>query len=165
MSQLRYPWTSRVVFALIILVSLFLILAGCGGAFTRIYWVGNKDLEITFLVTDADTHSAIDKARIEILYEEVNFCSDRGKAPFRLVTGPNGIAKRLCKECMCSGEKSLIRNSFSIHVPGWYVQVAAGGYSTSEVFTLYDFQRQVEKGKEVAQLTVRVELQKLRTQK
>ncbi len=131
-----------------------------------IHWVGSKDLEIIFLVLDADSGGPVKSAKVEVLYEETNFCSNRPEVPFTITAGEDGTVHYLGKQCMCFGTEGgsgrWKKDTFAIHIPGWYVRVGAPGYRDSEPFFLDtpENQRKVVRGNKTATLEVVVQLQK-----
>jgi hypothetical protein len=131
----------------------------------RIHWVGHSDLEITFIVTDAQTDQPIRGAKIEVLAEEGNLCERREKPPFHFNTDANGIAISFHK-CMCSGTIGWSWggriDTFHIHIPGWLLRVSAPGYTTTDPFWIETWEnpRPVERGTDFAKLKVPVQLQK-----
>jgi hypothetical protein len=156
---------------LIVLIPLLLFCGLCLLMGQRSYWVGNKDLEITFFVEDADTRQPMQAAKIEVLQEDGNWCSDRGQVPLSMVTDANGIAKHLSKNCMCYGVHgwswSGRLNTFAIHIPGWIIRIVAPGYEPCEFLDLRapEYHRLVERGKEIATLRVETKLRKVRADK
>ena len=132
-----------------------------------IYWVGFRDLEITFVVTDAQTNEPIAGAEIDIPESQNGFCSECDDA-FRLVTDAQGTAKRMCKQCMCSGysgRKPFFRrvDTFGTHIPDWMPQISAAGFSNSGPFSVGEpaFRRTVRRGVEFATMEVSVMLFRL----
>jgi len=162
----RFPYWRKLGIVLLCLFVLGILCLLLLPPFHRIHWVGSKDLEITFVVTDAEDGLPLADAKVKILDEETSFCSNRGKAPFDLVTGPDGTATHLCEHAMCFGTEgwSLTGriDTFAIHLPGWMVGVEAPGYAPTEPFYLDTgyYQRQVQRGTALARLKVPIILQK-----
>src|SRR5438477_9684943 len=65
-------------------------------------WVGHTDLEVEFVVTDAETGVAIESATITV-NSEGGFCREEGEKSFTLNTDSRGVAQRTCTHCTCSG--------------------------------------------------------------
>src|SRR5262245_32471704 len=64
-------------------------------------WVGHTDIEIEFLVTDAADGSPVGGALIAA-YSYGGLCfEDRRERWVALVTGADGSARHVAKECMC----------------------------------------------------------------
>ena len=110
-------------------------------AFEQIHWVGGKDLDITFIVTDAENNLPLQGAKVNILHEDTSFSANRGKAPFQIAVDVRGVAKECCGHTMCFGtvgRKGWWRriDTFCIHLPGWLIQIEAPGYTTCEPFYL-----------------------------
>jgi hypothetical protein len=103
-SSCMQSWKKTLLWVLILAPSFALTIVLClWSQDDAVGWVGSKDTEIIFLVMDAETSQPIPNANVEILREESNFCSNRGKAPFTLVTASDGIARHLATNCMCFG--------------------------------------------------------------
>jgi hypothetical protein len=106
-----------------------LLLAAC----QKVYWVGFTDVEITFVVIDADTGQPIPGATVQV-HSEGGFCEDQEVKDFRLTTDPEGVAARRCRECMSFGRANPLlpyRNTFGVHLPLWEFGVSAPGYASS----------------------------------
>jgi hypothetical protein len=169
-SEVRPPRSRRFRLGIILAVALGLaIVLYCLDLHfrrNRIYWVGQRDLELTFIVADAETDQPIKGAKIEVLDEETNLCERRGKPPFHFNTDANGIAISFHKQCMCFGTlgwswRGRI-DTFRIHIPGWVLRVSAPGYKTTEPFWLESEEtfRNVDRGTDFATLKIPVKLQK-----
>ena len=99
----------------------------------RVCWVGYTDLEIEFIVTEADTRQPIRGAEITVL-SEGGFYSEREEKQFKLETDHEGRARRVCHDSMCFGTQSglCLTDTYVVHLPGWYIQVSAPGYRPSK---------------------------------
>jgi hypothetical protein len=140
----------------LILVALVLV-----PAMEPIHWVGGTDLEIEFIVTDAVTGRPINGATIKVK-SQGGFCPEGGKPRFSLVTDADGSVKRLCKDCMCFGTSGWNIDTYAVHLPWWFYQVTAEGYSPTQ-WTELDVpenDRQVQRGKPAAKLVIRIKLEK-----
>jgi hypothetical protein len=122
-----------------------------------IAWVGSTDLDVEFVISDADTGRPIAGAAVDIEQEEGGFCSDKDAKQFRLVTGPDGTATHRLG-CMSFGITSTWKDSFSVHLPHWTFVVSADGYRPSEPVELDQplYERQVERRQGSARLRVPV---------
>ncbi len=97
------------------------------------HWVGGTDLSVEFLVTDAESGQPISEARIEIesyggLYQ------DRDEKEFTLTADAAGVARKECKENLCSGKQSglNLNNTFHVALPDWRYRVVAKGYNSGD---------------------------------
>jgi hypothetical protein len=135
-----------------------------------VYWVGFRDLEVTFVVTDAETGDLIAGAQIDIPKNEPSFCSDC-EGPYTLVTDTQGSVRRTAKHCMCFGYsgRSWFRRleTYGSHAPDWEFQVSSPGYRRSEWISLHEqeFRRTIQRGGEFATMDVSVRLQRLPDEK
>jgi hypothetical protein len=124
---------------------------------TSIAWDGFTDLDVEFVISDADTGRPVAGAAVDIEQEAGGFCRDRDAKQFRLVTGPDGTATHRCLDCMCSGTTRM-KDSFAVHLPYWTFAVSADGYRPSEPVELDQplYERQVERRQGSARLRVPV---------
>jgi hypothetical protein len=123
--------------------------------------VGSTDLEVEFVVLDEVTGTPIPGARLDI-QSEGGFCDEGKRQEFRLVSGLDGRAKRLCKECMCFGTSGWKINTYVVHLPCWFYHASADGYNSSDKAELdvQDNVRRVQRAKPAARLVIKVLLQK-----
>jgi hypothetical protein len=148
-----------------------LLLLGLSSVCHTIHWDGSKDLEITFLVWDAEAEAPVKDAVIEIRAEK-GFCKEPEER-FTLSTDAEGAARRRCEQCMTCGTytqaeylfglyRACTRDTFSMHLPSWLFRASAEGYAATEWTDLVEaeYSRQVQRGQEVASLTIRVPLRK-----
>lgn len=105
----------------------------------KIYWVGYVDLQIEFVVIDAETRKPVPRARLEIISEEVGLKENNQKQ--FVVDGDTGGSARpkLIEDCMCSGVSSGLHFSdqFAVRIPYWRYRASADGFKTSEWEDLY----------------------------
>jgi hypothetical protein len=103
-------------------------------------WAGENDLEIVFQVVDAVDNRPLKDATVEVVLEDYNLCRNNEPLPFKLATDSSGHAKHIAHDCLCFGTKRSWLfgqlDTFSIHVPGWYVKVEADGYVPTALFFL-----------------------------
>jgi hypothetical protein len=127
----------------------------------RTRWVGYTRLEIECVVTDAGTGEPIRGATI-LVHSEGGLCGERDKQRFALVTGPDGVVKRLCEDCMCFGTTGWGVDTYFVHLPCWLYQVTADGYAPTEWAWLDvpENARRVRRGEPAAKLVLRIELAK-----
>jgi hypothetical protein len=130
-----------------------------------IAWVGGIDLEVEFVVTEADTGRPIPSARVEVQSEGGFYEEGEEPQPFDLVADADGVARKECRESMCFGKQSglLFTNTFSVHLPWWRFQVSAADYQPTEWVELDvpDYSRRVQRsGPSKARLVVPVSLLK-----
>jgi hypothetical protein len=105
----------------------------------------------------------IEDAKVSIhRYGMLSGKSGKEDRDFDLTTGTDGTASFLCKQCFCSGTKSLFRETFWIGLPEWYYKPSAAGYVARKWNDLvqFDNQRRVQRGDEVATLDVVIDLEK-----
>jgi hypothetical protein len=146
-----------------LLVGLLLFLVFSTGKKT--VWVGFTDLEVEFVVTDADNGKPIDGATIFISAESGGYCEEQDKKQFQLTTQSDGIAKRLCKQCMCFGTVGWNVDTFMVHLPKWHFFAATRGYRQSEweyfdTINTTKYSSQVRRGNGSAQMMVCIEMRK-----
>lgn len=133
-------------------------------AITGIMWVGWTDLDVEFIVKDADTDQPIAGAVIAV-DSEGGLYHDRFPQSFRLTTGPDGSASYRCRGMMCGGRVSglSLTRSYACHIPDWLVRVHAPGYEPTEQVWLEKLQhpRFVERlGPKLSRLVVPIRLRK-----
>lgn len=119
----------------LILPLLFVILLLLGiDHFFQIMWVGHTDLDVVFLISDAETGKPIPGAQIEIKQERGGFYENTDAMEFSLITSDTGFASRECRFSMCFGSSSLltINNTFVVHLPLWTFRVRAENYRASD---------------------------------
>ena len=133
-------------------------------AVQRVHWVGFKDIEIEFVVSNIDNRQLIEDAIIHIRAEEGGFCAEREKHDFTLRTDENGSAIRISKQCMCFGTSGWNIDTFAMHLPRWYYRVSARGYHGSELTEVetHENSRNVRRAEPAAKLTIAVALKKER---
>jgi hypothetical protein len=124
-----------------------------------IYWLGDTDLEVEFVVTESGSESAIPGAQILVdSYEGHN------KQQFELFTDQRGLAHKQCGYTYCCGFRSTlgITNTFSVDVPAWWFQVRADGFEPSEWVDLVALEstRHQRIGPDKAKLAVPVALKR-----
>jgi hypothetical protein len=155
-------WVSGCATSALVAAFLFLGLFTWGSG---IHWVGAKDLEITFVVTELGTGQRVSDAKVEIVAGDAPFCDGSRKPPFHLVTDADGVVRSFHKQCMCFGTEGWIKwrrvDTFAMHIPDWVVRVSAPGYAASGEFQLGNFQRGLERGQDFAKLEIPVTLAKL----
>ena len=97
-----------------------------------IAWVGAKDLEISFIVSEAGSGQPVPFAKIDV--NSRGGCSgEPDEQAFLLMTDSKGNARRMCR-CMSAGRLSRLRltDTYSVRLPGWTVSASAPGYRSSE---------------------------------
>jgi hypothetical protein len=166
----RWPLWIRsvpgILLASVCLSGLHLLFFGSG-----IYWVGSRDLEVSFHVSDSETGRPIAGALIDIPRGREAFCADCAP-PIQLRTDENGVARRLCKNCMCSGfegGKPFFRrhSTFGSHLPDWEFQVSAPGHQESDWHHVseQEFRRTTLRGDEFATMRVEIKLRPIAEKK
>lgn len=126
-------------------------------------WVGRTDLDVRFIVTDAETGQPIPDATIHIRAEPGGFCADSPQPEFTLTTDDNGHARQLATNCMCFGSKGPFEESFGSHLPRWTFYATADQYSATDPAELdvLENAREVQRGDTLATLSVSIRLQKI----
>jgi hypothetical protein len=133
----------------------------------KIAWVGNIDLEVEFIITDASTGSPISGAHIDVL-SEGGFYDGGHKhewEQFIMVADSEGRTSKECRNSMCCGIQSGLRftDTFAVHMPWWLFRATAPGYESSERegLNVLKYSRQVIKvGPRQAKVVVPVPLHK-----
>jgi hypothetical protein len=102
-----------------------------------ILWDGHTDMEIEFVVTDAETGAATPDARIEIESDE-SYCDERDQREFTLTTNADGVASSISHTVFCGGTRSGlgITESYDFLLPHWRYRVIAAGYMPREAVRL-----------------------------
>jgi hypothetical protein len=105
-------------------------------------WVGDCDLQIDFLIVDAESGNAIPNAEIRIrndggFYDDAD---EDTKRPFSLRTDADGMAHRTCRNNRCIGRQSRLEftDTHVAYKPRWTLQIFAEGYSRSAAIDLAD---------------------------
>jgi hypothetical protein len=99
----------------------------------KVTWIGNKDLEVEFVISDAITGFQVPNASLAI-----NGIDNNGNdEQFILQTDVFGIARRLCPKQWCSGTDwewcgIPVSGSSSVKPPDWVFQATAPGYVATE---------------------------------
>lgn len=143
------------------LIAVILLLLIWAAFFQTVSWVGGTDLEVELSVVDAATGNPVPGAAIDV-HSEGGFYEEREPQDFALVTGPDGRARRLCRQCMCFGTSGWNIDTYFVHLPWWHYRVSARGYHPTEQAEL-DVpanRRKVRRGKPAATLRVKVPLEK-----
>jgi hypothetical protein len=151
--------TRRNKFIFAATVASLILIFGAVRLLTVVSWVGHCDIDIGFVVVDANTGSPIPNATIHIRADGHGFCKDREPSVFMLDCDANGYASQMDK-CMCFGTSRLFSNSFGMHLPHWWYSASAPGFTDSEQAFLDDGEnnRRVKRGKPAASLSVTVPL-------
>jgi hypothetical protein len=131
-----------------------------------IHWVGGTDLEVVFVVTDADSGSPIPGAEIKV-WSEGGFYEGPDKGEFALLAGARGEARKVCRDSMCFGTRSGLgfTDTYVVHLPFWHFRVVAPGHEPSEWVDLdvLEYRRQVQRaGPRRARVVVPVSLHRQR---
>jgi hypothetical protein len=157
-SSFLRSWRSKLILIGIACVILATVMA----SIQRVYWVGQSDVDVEFIVTDVRDEEPINGAIIEVETER-GFC-DEAEGAFSLTTDSAGRAKRLVKKCLSFGAESWYKNTFGIHLPNWHYRASAPGYTTTEMTELDtpDNSSRVKRSDGMTILTVQVRLHKIR---
>jgi len=123
-------------------------------------WVGQTDIELRFVITDAHTGQSIPNATIHVRAEPGGFCDEHPQKTFAITTDENGRATAMAKSCMCFGSKGTLKDTFGSHLPNWYIDVTAAGYSEAEptYLDVAENARRVQRGEAFGTLLVPIRL-------
>ena len=105
------------------------------------YWVGKTDLEIEFVVTDAETCEPIPGALIDV-HSIIGYGhTEHPDENFGLVTDDDGSAHKVCLRSKSTGKSSGLgfSSTFAAYMPAWLLQVVADGYEPSQMVQLDEF--------------------------
>lgn len=125
-------------------------------------WVGYKDLDVRFTVSDAATGIPIPNASVHVAVGLGGVYKDRNPDDFVILTDQNGLAASMSKDRMCFGRKSVLEDTFGIDPPDWQFYVTAEGYANSKPRYAQEaeFRRQVIRGNQFAILPITIQLVK-----
>lgn len=125
-----------------------------------IKWVGHTELEVRFVVTDAETGQPIPNATIHISAEPGGFCDDPPQPEFTITTDQGSHAKHVTTNCICFGSKGTFEDTFTSHLPQWSFHATATGYSETDpaYLDVTENARQVQRGDPFATLSVPIRL-------
>jgi hypothetical protein len=126
-----------------------------------VYWVGHSDLRAVFVTSDAETGRLVPSAIIEFRSEGGGLCQeDRDEARYSLQADATGKLTRKWTGCMCFGTKSLMQDTFAVHLPLLWFRASAPGYDATEWVYLDDqpYRRAVRRAKGLATLDVKIAL-------
>ncbi len=144
-----------------LLLSVFSIALLVGGydRIQRIYWVGSTDLEVEFVITDADSRHPIPGAQVEVFSELGN------QEMFVLYSDSDGIARKDCPDSKSSGTQSGLRftDTYCVPPPCWMYHVNAEGYEPRDWAGLCESDgswRMQRTGRRQSKLEVAVSLKK-----
>ena len=110
----------RTTFSLLVICSPVLFVIGfvaCDTLGTTKKWVGQTDVLVRFIVTDAETCVAIPGVAIQIQDEADRIPHEPRLPQFTIKTDANGQAQRLATECMSFGSRGPFEDSFFVHLP------------------------------------------------
>lgn len=129
-------------------------------------WIGNYDLEVVFVVTDAGTGLPVPEANVEIQdfggdYQGGNHDS---RIEYVLSTDPQGTVTRMCPRNTCIGTDSLLglSSTFDACLPSWRVRATAAGYEPGEWVKIGGIgqNHQARRQSRTAKLTINLPLRK-----
>ena len=131
---LSRPWV-WVVFLLLLAVSL---VAECSEV---AYWIGSQEVELRFVVVDADTGAPVEGATVLVSRQ---YRTEERPAEAR--TGPDGTA-RVVIDCTTAGRSGLFVNDGSADFGAWQFEVLKDGYGRAGPLELIE-----STGREAARL-------------
>jgi hypothetical protein len=126
------------------------------------YWVGAKDLRMTFEIRDAGTGEPIRQAEVMFALEGGEGFDYTELFPQRLHTDDDGVASLLLPKMMCYGSDRIFTRSFAIRLPGWRYRAAVDGYEASDWTPIDSIEnhRLVQRGNQTASLALMTPLRK-----
>lgn len=132
--------------------------------FQTTQWASKTDLEVEFVVTEADSGAPIPGARVEV-QSQGGFYDEKEKQEFALAADSEGTARKECRNSLTSGTRSGLRftDTSSVNLPWWKYRVSAAGFKTSEWTNIDvpDFRKKVQPdGPHKSKLVVEVSLSK-----
>jgi hypothetical protein len=162
-NQMAIQLAKRSIKPLLLLLAILLVLDVIAIVLCpMVHWVGRTDVDISFIVTNAETGQPIPGASIQVLQGDSSFCKTDQNPPFVLTADENGRATVRAMRCMCFGTSGWngwrYRNTFGTHMPEWEFQIVKPGYVKTEAFWLSSFLGSVKRGKEVWNMDVPVQL-------
>jgi hypothetical protein len=99
------------------------------------YWHGTINLEIVFLVADADTGRPVEGATV-LVHQDSPTRGPSGEKwgeKFGLPTDKDGAARRVCHRLTGEHSSGLgFTNTWSVDLPSWFCWVTAPGYEPME---------------------------------
>lgn len=104
---------------------------------TNVKWVGTADLEVDFVIIDAETGQPIPDAMIYVR-EEQGVGKNRQINSFTIAGDGNGHAKRVSTDCMSFGSRGAFEDIFAIRPPSWRFFATAAEYANSDPEDLLD---------------------------
>jgi len=113
-------------------IALIALIAIAPSLLTVQKWVGRTDIEVSFVVTDAETGQSISDATIHVRANRGGFCEDQEARNFTLLTDAQGVGRVVCKQCMCFGSRGTFEDTFASHLPPWLYHATAAGYADGE---------------------------------
>lgn len=138
---------------------------GLVGAFAQtIEWVGQTDVEVRFVVTNAEAGQPIPNAAVHITAAESGGCCDDAPQPeFTITTDQSGFAEYRATNCLCFGSKGPFKDTFTSHLPQWSFHVTAAGFFATdpEYLSARENVSRVQRGGSFATLSVPVRLRKI----
>jgi hypothetical protein len=144
-------------------------------ALSTVAWVGAKDLEILFRVTDATTGKPVSNASVAVLCGDVWLYEDNVKPPFAMCANAAGVARHLCKGCRTCGRSGIefkdtapwidLINTWHIYIPEWAVSASAPGYESSKpsYIATKEVADSAHRDKESAKVELHIELKPKQT--
>ena len=126
-----------------------------------IKWVGRTDLEVRFVITDADTGQPIPNATVHISAKPGGFCDDPSQPEFNITTNQSGHVKHVATNCMCFGSEGTFEDTFASHLPQWAFHATAVGYVASApgYLTAHENNNRVQRGEPFATISIPIQLQ------
>lgn len=129
----------------------------------RSHWVGRIDLQVVFVVLDAETGQPASSAVIELRPDELGFQGeDREVLRHPWEADATGRVVIRCIDCRYSGSRYLMRESFAVLPPFLKFRASASGYVTSKWAYLTNpiYQSAVKRRRRLATMEIKVPLRR-----
>lgn len=155
MWKLRWLWSLAIVCCATLMIL---------GSIRRQSWVGRKDLAVQFHVVDSRSGQSVSRAFVHVRAAPGGgFCADLEPHDFTAGTDGDGQSELICKQCMCSGSRGMFEDTFSSHLPSWWVHATAPGYHDSVPVYLVDseFVNKTDRGTAYATVSIPIVVEPL----
>lgn len=148
----RWPSARTSILAAAVLIGGFVLLQFG----QRAVGVGRADVDVAFVVTDADSEAAIPDATIRVYSADVLLVGSR--TPLMVLsTDRTGTANTLCRDVTRAGSSGY----WTVNLPDWRIIVAATGFRPSSPIYFHEHRQSVEvtSRPRFARLVIRVPLE------
>jgi hypothetical protein len=115
----------------VVAIAVGTILLGIAGSMRVLEGHGHTEVEVEFLVSDAETGEPVPGATVEVSGPGLEAGEGSQEGEVRLVTDEGGMARRRCR-CTWYAERGWLKSSFVIILPGWLFRASAPGYEPTK---------------------------------